>query len=66
MFSVIVDGTRDVTGIEQDSICIRYVDENLTPREVFTGFYEASKKTGENIAAIMKDGQILVKSGSDL
>jgi len=55
MFSVIVDGTRDVTGIEQESICIRYVDENLTPREVFIGFYEASKTTGENIAAIIKD-----------
>ena len=55
MFSVIVDGTRDVTGVEQESICIRYVDEDLIPTEVFMGFYEASKVTGENISAIIKD-----------
>jgi len=30
-FSIIVDGTRDVSGVEQESICMRFVDDNLTP-----------------------------------
>jgi len=47
MFSVTVDDRQDVTGIEQESICIHYVDENLTPAEVFIGFYEASQTTGK-------------------
>jgi len=55
MFAVIVDGTRDVSGIEQESICIRYVKDDLIPTEVFLGFYEASKTTGESLAAITKD-----------
>ena len=29
MFSLIVDGTRDVCGTEQESICVRYVDVDL-------------------------------------
>jgi len=35
-FSIIVDGTQDVTGCEQESICVRYVD-GLQPVEVFWG-----------------------------
>lgn len=58
MFAVIVDGTRDVSGIEQESICIRYVKEDLIPTEVFLGFYEASTTTGESLAAITKDALI--------
>ena len=36
-FVIIVDGTQDCTRQEQESICIRYVDENLEPQEVFVG-----------------------------
>jgi hypothetical protein len=39
MFSVIVDGTTDTTCTEQESVSVRYVDEDLHPREVFLGFY---------------------------
>ena len=35
IFSGIVDGRRDMSGIEQESICVRYVDDGLNPVEVF-------------------------------
>lgn len=33
-FSIIIDG---ISGTEQESICFRYVDEDLVPHEVFVG-----------------------------
>ncbi len=32
-YSVIIDGTQDVSGTEQESICLRYIDSDLEPRE---------------------------------
>ena len=29
-FAVVVDGTQDCSGLEQESICIRYVDNTVT------------------------------------
>ena len=43
VFAVLVDGTQDNTGTEQESICIRYVDDDLHIHEVFLGLYKASK-----------------------
>ncbi len=53
VFSIVVDGTRDITGIEQESICIRYVNENLEPIKIFCGLYEAKSTTGEDISNII-------------
>ncbi|KAG0444790.1 hypothetical protein HPB47_013375, partial [Ixodes persulcatus] len=33
-YAITVDGTRVVAGVEQESVCVRYVDENLRPVEV--------------------------------
>src|SRR6185437_10814755 len=33
LFSIIVDGTQDISGVEQESVCIRYVDNNLDKYE---------------------------------
>lgn len=55
MFAVIVDGTRDICGSEQESICIRYVSHDLFPHELFLGFYETPETTGARIAALIKD-----------
>ena len=30
-FSIIIDGTQDITGTEQESICFRYVDNQSQP-----------------------------------
>lgn len=55
IFSVIVDGTKDIAGIEQESVCVRYVSKDLHPVEVFLGFYAADSTTGQNIATIIED-----------
>lgn len=36
-FSVIVDGTQDISGDEQESVCLRYVDHDLFVYEEFVG-----------------------------
>ena len=55
IFSLIVDGTRDITGVEQESVCIRYVNNDLQPLEVFIGFYEATCTTGDALSLIVFD-----------
>lgn len=54
-FSVIVDGTQDVSGAEQESVCLRYVDHDLVPHEEFIGLYRVSETTGEGIAKVATD-----------
>ena len=34
-FGIVVDGTQDCSGLEQESICIRFVNESLEVCEVF-------------------------------
>ena len=49
--AIIVDGTQDVSGKEQESICVRYVDESLNPVESFIGMFDSSDSTtGQSIA----------------
>ena len=47
------DGTQDLNGKEQESICIRYVDSELHPQEVFVGLYETNETTGKTIAQLI-------------
>jgi len=55
-FSIIVDDTQDVTGIEQETICIRYVENRqLKPVEVFMGLYSMDSTTGEALARMIED-----------
>ena len=35
MFAIMVDGAKDITGKEQESICIRHVDAMLNVHEEF-------------------------------
>ena len=40
-FALIIDGTQDLGGIEQEAVCIRYVDrKTLKPCETFVGLHE--------------------------
>jgi len=56
IFSVICDGTRDISGIEQESVCVRWIDEKLEPKETFIGLYDSSTGTsGKAIANIILD-----------
>ena len=54
-FSVIVDGTQDISGDEQQSICVRHVDVDLNVREEFLGFYKAQSTTGADLTRLIED-----------
>ena len=54
-FGIVVDGTQDINGVEQESICVRYVNDSLNSREEFLGLYSTDKTTGKAIADIVKD-----------
>ena len=54
-FAVIVDGSQDICRQEQESICMRYVDEQLWPHEEFVGFYAVDETTGDRLAKCIKD-----------
>lgn len=54
-YSIIMDGTRDVSGVEQEAMCLHYVDTDLLVHKDFVGLYEATPSTGENLARIISD-----------
>ena len=58
IFGVIIDGTQDVQGMEQESICIRHVDMDLTIHETFVGLYQITSTTGKCIANMVQDAFI--------
>ena len=54
-YSIVVDGTQDCTGSEQESICVRYVNADLEPTEAFLGLYQPLDTKGSSIAAVIED-----------
>ncbi|XP_040580364.1 zinc finger MYM-type protein 1-like [Lepeophtheirus salmonis] len=54
-FGVMVDGTYDITGVEQEAICFHHVDENLDVHEEFVGLYELPSTSGEMISKMILD-----------
>ncbi|KAI4786533.1 hypothetical protein KUCAC02_037055 [Chaenocephalus aceratus] len=54
-FAIIIHGTQDISGVEQESICVRSVDADLQPKEEFLGIYQVSSTTGQNIAKMACD-----------
>jgi hypothetical protein len=54
-FAVIVDGTQDIGGKEQESICLRHVDKDLNVHETFVGLYELPATTGATVACVAED-----------
>lgn len=50
-----MDGTQDIQGKEQVSICLRYVDQDLVLQEVFVGLYEVLGTTVEQMANLAID-----------
>ena len=55
IFAVVVDGTQDITGAEQESICIRYFDTDLNVHETFIGLYNVPGTTGDTISKMVFD-----------
>jgi len=54
-FAIIVDGTQDINRTEQESMCLRFVDDDLNPCEEFVGFYSVDGTTGKMLASCVKD-----------
>ena len=53
-----MDGTQDMSGKEQEAVCVRYIDHDLIVHEEFVGMYEVSMATGENFAKVIVDGML--------
>lgn len=55
-FSVIADRTTNITGLEQFSISIRFVESaTLESREEFVGMYSPDDTTGKTLTACIED-----------
>jgi len=57
-FALIVDGTQDCSGKEQESMCIRHVGTSMEVKEDFVGLYEPSDTTGCTLSHIVRDALI--------
>ena len=55
LFAVMVDDTTDISNVEQMSLCLRYVKEDLTVSEIFLGFIETASTTAENMYKQLSD-----------
>ncbi len=60
-YSLIVDETADISGHEQVSICLRYVDDNFCPEEAFVGLHTTPSTTADAITALILD--VLMRFG---
>ena len=58
IFGIIVDGTQDIQGKEQQSICVRYVSDIFDIKEEFLGLYNVDLTNGEAICAMILDALI--------
>ena len=53
---IIVDGTTDIDVKEQESMVVRYVDEEIVPHDVFLGlFAQTNGTTGEALSVMLLD-----------
>jgi hypothetical protein len=54
-FALVVDGTQDCAGLEQEAICIHFVNKTLTVCELFIGLYNPPDTTGQTLCLVVKD-----------
>ncbi|KAI6660625.1 Zinc finger MYM-type protein 1-like [Oopsacas minuta] len=55
LFAVMVDDTTDISNVEQMSLCLRYVKDDLTVSEIFLGFIETPSTTRQNMYKQLRD-----------
>ena len=56
--AVIVDGTQDIQGHEQETIFIRHTDQNFEVHEDFVGLYNVEETMKEGISSMIQDVQL--------
>jgi len=54
-FAVVVDGTQDLNGNEQEVMCIRHADKLLQVHETFMGLVIPPNITGQSVATSVMD-----------
>lgn len=65
-FGVIADSTTDVHGMEQFSLCLRFVHpESLEINEVFAGLYNPVDSKGKTLASAIKDALLRLNLSLD-
>ena len=52
IFGIIVNGTKDILGKEQESICVRYINDMFNIKE-FLGLYNVESTSGQAICAMI-------------
>ena len=52
---VVADGTTDITGDEQFSVCIQHSSKSFKVENCFLGMYNSPDSTGETLATVLKD-----------
>jgi len=55
IFSLIVDETNDQSTDEQVSVCVRYVNDEIQPNEIFLGLHETADTRGESLFNMIID-----------
>ena len=55
IFGMIVDGTQNIQGKEQQSISVRHVSDMFDIKEEFLGLYNVDSTSGEAICATILD-----------
>jgi len=54
VYGIMVDGTVDVSSIDQFSFCVRYVTASYRINEKFLGFWDSPVSTGEALYANLR------------
>ena len=54
-FGIVVDGTQDIQGKEQQCICVRYVTDTFQIKEEFSRLYNIESTSGLLISAMILD-----------
>ena len=54
-FGLVVDGTQDIQGNEQESVCIRHVTDSFCVQEDFIGLYQVPSTTGTSLSKMLQD-----------
>ncbi len=65
-FSIIVDESQDISHQEQVSFCVRFVDDEFRPQELFLGFHSTESTTAENLAKLVIDTMVRLNLPIDM
>ena len=52
------DGTQDTRKVEQEALCVRYVDDDLQPKEAFVGLFSTTSSTGQAMGDMINDAML--------